>query len=190
MAGKAVNGTSDDGERTGSVTRSVRGHGKKGSAASASVNGSGKSRSRYAKKAAAPSPIVTQEMIEAERALLLAEKQAQLEEVLDRHDDLIRECFHMEHFRLMASFNPVESKQDNSPVFREVRCILAASIHRPLQSLTSINPNMTWSNMLLLLRAHHVKHAGLTTNVKRLSPQHPRYLRLLLSVRQRSRRRN
>lgn len=121
MAGKAVNGTSDDGERTGSVTRSVRGHGKKGSAASASVNGSGKSRSRYAKKAAAPSPIVTQEMIEAERALLLAEKQAQLEEVLDRHDDLIRECFHMEHFRLMASFNPVESKQDNSPVFREYK---------------------------------------------------------------------
>ena len=91
MSGKAVNGTSDDGERNGSVTRSVRGHGKKGSAASASVNGNGKSRYKnYAKKAAAPSSVITQEMIEAERAVLLAEKQAQLEEVLDRHDDLVR----------------------------------------------------------------------------------------------------
>lgn len=94
MSGKAVNGTSADGERNGSVTRSVRGHGKKGSAASASVNGSGKPRYRnYAKKAAAPSAVVTQEMIEAERAVLLAEKQAQLEEVLDRHDDLVRSLF-------------------------------------------------------------------------------------------------
>jgi helicase SWR1 len=91
MSGKAVNGTSDNSERNGSVTSSVRGYGKKGRTASASVNGSGKSRYRnYAKKAAALSSVVTQEMIEAERAVLLAEKQVQLEEVLDRHDDLVR----------------------------------------------------------------------------------------------------
>ncbi|TFK65612.1 hypothetical protein BDN72DRAFT_773068 [Pluteus cervinus] len=44
--------------------------------------------------------------VETQRAALVAQKQAQLEGVYDRHDTLVREIFHMENFRMMVGFNP------------------------------------------------------------------------------------
>ncbi|KAJ7658539.1 SNF2 family N-terminal domain-containing protein [Mycena rosella] len=76
----------------------------------------GKGKASKAKKARAPA--VTPAKMEAERAALLAEKQTQLAAVLDRHDDLIREKFHMETFLMMVDYNPEVAKQDDSKVFQ------------------------------------------------------------------------
>ncbi|KAG5638439.1 hypothetical protein H0H81_012656 [Sphagnurus paluster] len=56
---------------------------------------------------------VTQETLEAERANLIAEKQAQLEAVVDTHDSLVREMFHTEKF-LILDYNPEEAKHEDT----------------------------------------------------------------------------
>ncbi|KAF9529813.1 SNF2 family N-terminal domain-containing protein [Crepidotus variabilis] len=61
------------------------------------------------------------EVLETERSELLAEKQALLGGVSDRHDDLVRELFHMQNFVYMVGYNPVEAKADNSAVFNEFK---------------------------------------------------------------------
>ncbi|KDQ56398.1 hypothetical protein JAAARDRAFT_311064 [Jaapia argillacea MUCL 33604] len=61
------------------------------------------------------------EELEAKRASLVTARQAELESVLDRHDSLVREAFHMEKFVTLISYNPKEAKEDQSPVFREYK---------------------------------------------------------------------
>ncbi|TRM68940.1 SNF2 family N-terminal domain-containing protein [Schizophyllum amplum] len=52
------------------------------------------------------------------RDTLIADRQTRLVEIRDRHDDLVREMFHMEKFRLMHLYEPEKAKQDNSEVFQ------------------------------------------------------------------------
>ncbi|KAG6335821.1 hypothetical protein ID866_3257, partial [Astraeus odoratus] len=64
---------------------------------------------------------VTEEDVARERARLLVERQTQLDKVLNRHDDLIREKFHLDHFVTLLEFNPVVAKRDDSIVFQEYK---------------------------------------------------------------------
>ncbi|KAJ6593261.1 SNF2 family N-terminal domain-containing protein [Mycena capillaripes] len=66
-------------------------------------------------------PAVTPADIEAERTALLSEKQTELAAVLDRHDNLIREKFHMDTFVMMVDYNPEVAKQDDSKVFQDYK---------------------------------------------------------------------
>ncbi|KAF8828735.1 hypothetical protein HHX47_DHR3000061 [Lentinula edodes] len=52
---------------------------------------------------------------------LIAEKEAELTQIYEGHDSLVREAFHMEHFRMMLSYNPAEAKQDHSAVFQNYK---------------------------------------------------------------------
>ncbi|KAJ7496688.1 SNF2 family N-terminal domain-containing protein [Mycena latifolia] len=83
---------------------------------SSKSKGKGKAKSKKARP-----PAVTPAKMEAERAALLAEKQAQLAAVLDRHDDLIREKFHMESFLMMVDYDPEVAKKDDSKVFQNYK---------------------------------------------------------------------
>ncbi|KAJ6590080.1 SNF2 family N-terminal domain-containing protein [Mycena vulgaris] len=83
---------------------------------SSKSKGKGKAKSKKARP-----PTVTPAKIEAERTALLAEKQTQLAAVLDRHDDLIREKFHMESFIMMVDYNPEVAKKDDSQVFQNYK---------------------------------------------------------------------
>ncbi|KAJ3789652.1 SNF2 family N-terminal domain-containing protein [Lentinula aff. detonsa] len=58
---------------------------------------------------------------ENRRNLLISEKEAELTQIYEGHDSLVREAFHMEHFRMMLSYDPVEAKQDNSAVFQHYK---------------------------------------------------------------------
>ncbi|KAI0067575.1 hypothetical protein BV25DRAFT_1904841 [Artomyces pyxidatus] len=59
--------------------------------------------------------------VEAERLALLREKQAVLDRIEDRHDDLIREAFHLEKFRTLVAYDPKDAKRDTSAVFQEFK---------------------------------------------------------------------
>ncbi|KAJ3896154.1 SNF2 family N-terminal domain-containing protein [Lentinula edodes] len=52
---------------------------------------------------------------------LIAEKEAELTQIYEGHDSLVREAFHMEHFRMMLSYNPAVPKQDHSAVFQNYK---------------------------------------------------------------------
>ncbi|KAJ7503144.1 SNF2 family N-terminal domain-containing protein [Mycena galericulata] len=80
-----------------------------------------KSKSKSKNASASRVPVVTPAKIEAERVALVSEKQAQLVGVLDQHDDLVREMFHMETFLMMVDYNPEVAKQDESQVFRNYK---------------------------------------------------------------------
>lgn len=59
-----------------------------------------------------------------ERASLLAERQQLLDQVLDKHDDLVREKFHLENFVTLLGYDPAFAKHDDSVVFREYKAKL------------------------------------------------------------------
>ncbi|KZT41874.1 hypothetical protein SISSUDRAFT_1058993 [Sistotremastrum suecicum HHB10207 ss-3] len=59
--------------------------------------------------------------IERARADLLQDKQRQLEHILDKHDDLLRESFHLEKFVTLVSYDPKVAKEDNSSVFLQYK---------------------------------------------------------------------
>ncbi|KIJ66026.1 hypothetical protein HYDPIDRAFT_87154, partial [Hydnomerulius pinastri MD-312] len=63
----------------------------------------------------------SEEDVAAERTALLAEKQAELDGVLDRHDDMVREVFHLEKFVTLLGYDPRVAKQDDSVVFQEYK---------------------------------------------------------------------
>ncbi|KNZ81238.1 Helicase SWR1 [Termitomyces sp. J132] len=77
-----------------------------------------------AKQGGSQKVTVVQEVFEAEREDLISQKQKQLQTVVDRHDTLVREMFHMDHFINMVSFNPKEAKTDNSKVFQNYKTSL------------------------------------------------------------------
>ncbi|KAJ6631434.1 SNF2 family N-terminal domain-containing protein [Mycena sp. CBHHK59/15] len=86
------------------------------------IRKSGKSKGKgKAKSKTARTPTAIPAKIETERAALLAEKQAQLTTVLDKHDTLIREKFHMETFLMMVGYDPETAKQDDSQVFQNYK---------------------------------------------------------------------
>ncbi|KAF5383501.1 hypothetical protein D9757_006140 [Collybiopsis confluens] len=51
----------------------------------------------------------------------IEEKEREAKEIYDRHDDLVRQAFHMQHFRNMLTYDPAEAKQDNSAVFQNYK---------------------------------------------------------------------
>ncbi|KAL0955645.1 hypothetical protein HGRIS_001875 [Hohenbuehelia grisea] len=63
----------------------------------------------------------SEEMVAAERSAMIAQRQAELETLNDRHDSMVRELFHMDRFRIMTAYDPVQAKQDESPVFHEFK---------------------------------------------------------------------
>ncbi|KAJ7099423.1 SNF2 family N-terminal domain-containing protein [Mycena belliarum] len=134
--------------------------------------GKGKTKVKSAKP---PELALTPAKIEAERTALLAEKQAQLAVVLDRHDDLIREKFHMENFRMMVDYDPQVAKQDDSKVYQDYK-----SQHDLLETATlpSMSPRKTRSSYagLLSLAGPSASFPSLSTastpaaSLSRLSP--------------------
>ncbi|KAF8058773.1 SNF2 family N-terminal domain-containing protein [Lyophyllum atratum] len=81
----------------------------------------GKAQAKSRQKGPKKSTVVTEGMLEAERANLIAEKQGRLETVLDSHDDLVRELFHMENFIMMLGYDPSEAKSDTTQVFQNYK---------------------------------------------------------------------
>ncbi|KAI0686705.1 SNF2 family N-terminal domain-containing protein [Cytidiella melzeri] len=59
-----------------------------------------------------------EEKLKQERERLIRERQGDVNEVLNKHDDLLRELFHLEKFVSLLSFNPQEAKKDTSQVFQ------------------------------------------------------------------------
>ncbi|KDQ28332.1 hypothetical protein PLEOSDRAFT_1112957 [Pleurotus ostreatus PC15] len=64
---------------------------------------------------------VAGDVLDAETSVLLAERQQAMESIHDRHDTLVRELFHMVHFRNMLAYDPAEAKWDNSLVFQQFK---------------------------------------------------------------------
>ncbi|EGO00777.1 hypothetical protein SERLA73DRAFT_178711, partial [Serpula lacrymans var. lacrymans S7.3] len=55
----------------------------------------------------------------SQRSSTIAEKQAELDQILYDHDAMIRELFHLEKFVTLLGFDPKVAKEDNSAVFQE-----------------------------------------------------------------------
>ncbi|VDC05103.1 unnamed protein product [Peniophora sp. CBMAI 1063] len=66
-----------------------------------------------------PSGSTTPEVIARERDTLLKTKQAELDQLFDRHDDLVREKFHLDRFVTLVSYNHEEAKADTSEVWQK-----------------------------------------------------------------------
>ncbi|KAH0829138.1 putative helicase SWR1 [Lanmaoa asiatica] len=70
---------------------------------------------------------VSEEQVARERTQLLVERQAELDGVLDRHDDMVRvmpfvrEVFHLEQFVTLLEYDPKVAKKDDSMVFQEYK---------------------------------------------------------------------
>lgn len=56
-----------------------------------------------------------------EKDELIKERQDELIKVLDKHDDLVREQFHLEKYVSLLWYDPVDAKKDQSPVFLEYK---------------------------------------------------------------------
>ncbi|EKM53630.1 uncharacterized protein PHACADRAFT_211303 [Phanerochaete carnosa HHB-10118-sp] len=61
------------------------------------------------------------EELQEERQRLVEERQNEAARALDRHDDLLRESFHLQRFGLLTSYDPKEAKADNSDVFLQFK---------------------------------------------------------------------
>ncbi|KDR75528.1 hypothetical protein GALMADRAFT_247988 [Galerina marginata CBS 339.88] len=122
MSGNGINGSAAE---TGGGRASVARNGRGGSGRSGFnhgrdvvVNGNRKARI----KAQSVQPLeLPQEKLGPEQTALLAKKQVQLESIVDKHDDLVRELFHMENFTMMLSFDPAEAKMEQSTIFRDYK---------------------------------------------------------------------
>ncbi|KAG6872516.1 hypothetical protein C0995_009206 [Termitomyces sp. Mi166 len=105
----------------GSKSQEAKGHGHLGGG---SGSKQGRTRGKAKQGNSQKITVVTQEVLEAEREDLISQKQKQLQTVVDRHDTLVREMFHMDHFINMVGFNPKEAKTDNSKVFQNYKTSL------------------------------------------------------------------
>lgn len=52
---------------------------------------------------------------------MLLERQAKLDQIMDTHDTMVREVFHLEKFVTLIEYNPTIAKQDNSIVFQKYK---------------------------------------------------------------------
>ncbi|KAG0708694.1 SNF2 family N-terminal domain-containing protein [Suillus ampliporus] len=64
---------------------------------------------------------VSQEDVAVERTTMLLERQAELDQIMDKHDTMVREVFHLEKFVTLIEYDPTTAKQDNSIVFQEYK---------------------------------------------------------------------
>ncbi|KAG6849401.1 hypothetical protein H0H93_008758 [Arthromyces matolae] len=76
--------------------------------------------------------VVTQEVLQAEREDLISQKRQQLHTVVDRHDTLVREMFHMDHFKMMVKYDPAIAKTDNTKVFQNYKSSLYSLVDEPV----------------------------------------------------------
>ncbi|KAF7289282.1 hypothetical protein MIND_01389800 [Mycena indigotica] len=81
-----------------------------------SAKGKGKARAVDAAQ-----PVASTSYVDGARLALISEKEAELAAVIDRHDDLVREQFHLEKFKRMVEYDPRAAKQDDSPVFQHYK---------------------------------------------------------------------
>ncbi|GAA6000691.1 hypothetical protein JCM10207_004611 [Rhodosporidiobolus poonsookiae] len=65
-----------------------------------------------------PTRAFTQDEIEAWRTAQVDLKQGELATIVDRHDDYVRELFHLDRFVTLIGFDPAVAKSDRSDVFR------------------------------------------------------------------------
>lgn len=85
------------------------------------VDRKGKGKAREGVNGTVQHAVGAGEVLDAETSALLAERQREMETIHDRHDTLVRELFHMVHFRNMLAYDPVEAKRDNSLVFQQFK---------------------------------------------------------------------
>ncbi|KAH7911372.1 hypothetical protein BJ138DRAFT_1006723, partial [Hygrophoropsis aurantiaca] len=64
---------------------------------------------------------ITSEDIAIKRSAMLAERQNELDSILDTHDTMVREVFHLEKFVTLLGYDPKIAKTDNSFVFQEYK---------------------------------------------------------------------
>ncbi|OAX42813.1 hypothetical protein K503DRAFT_732939 [Rhizopogon vinicolor AM-OR11-026] len=79
------------------------------------VNGHGHNGRNGARQA------VSQVDIAVERTTMLLERQAELDQIMDKHDTMVREVFHLEKFVTLIEYDPIVAKKDNSIVFQEYK---------------------------------------------------------------------
>lgn len=60
-------------------------------------------------------------MLQEERNQLIEQKQREAARVFEKHDDLLRESFHLQRFGLLTSYDPKEAKTDDSDVFLQFK---------------------------------------------------------------------
>ncbi|KAF7350945.1 Helicase SWR1 [Mycena sanguinolenta] len=115
-----------------------------------------------AKSKKSSAPKVTPAKLEEERNTLLSEKQSELAAVVDRHDDLLREKFHLETYVMMVDYDPEVAKQDGSQVFQDFK-----SRHDLLDTVapTSASPRKTRSSHAAILNG-----AGSSTSLPIAGP--------------------
>ncbi|KAG1824364.1 uncharacterized protein BJ212DRAFT_1475674 [Suillus subaureus] len=65
--------------------------------------------------------LVSQEDVAVERTTMLLERQAELDQIMDTHDAMVREAFHLEKFVTLIEYDPTIAKQDKSIVFQEYK---------------------------------------------------------------------
>ncbi|KAH7925305.1 hypothetical protein BV22DRAFT_1034199 [Leucogyrophana mollusca] len=63
----------------------------------------------------------TNEAVATERSRMLVERQTELDNILDTHDSMVREVFHLEKFVTLLGYDPKIAKEDNSFVFQEYK---------------------------------------------------------------------
>ncbi|KAG8903550.1 swr1 complex component, partial [Tulasnella sp. 403] len=63
----------------------------------------------------------SKETIEKKKEDMLLQRRQDLTKILDLHDDLVREAFHLEKFVTLVSYDPKVAKDDKSAVFEEYR---------------------------------------------------------------------
>ncbi|KAF9494191.1 hypothetical protein BDN71DRAFT_1449310 [Pleurotus eryngii] len=85
------------------------------------VDRKGKGKAREAVNGTVQHAAGAGEVLDAETSAPLAERQREMETIHDRHDTLVRELFHMVHFRNMLAYDPVEAKRDTSLVFQQFK---------------------------------------------------------------------
>ncbi|KAG1746455.1 hypothetical protein EDB19DRAFT_358254 [Suillus lakei] len=65
--------------------------------------------------------LVLQEDVAVERTTMLLARQTELDQIMDTHDTMVREVFHLEKFVTLIEYDPTVAKQDNSIVFQEYK---------------------------------------------------------------------
>lgn len=76
-----------------------------------------------------PEPL-TEEGIPVYKQKLLEDRQRSLDKVVEDHDTLVRELFHLDKFKLMSDYDPVEAKKDQSEVFQQVSSVTVTRLVR------------------------------------------------------------
>ncbi|KAF5357404.1 hypothetical protein D9758_005953 [Tetrapyrgos nigripes] len=113
--------------RTGSTTTHVN------QGESEKHDGGGSSESLGGKTEA-----VSSKQMNKRKEMTLVKKQSDLESVYQEHDTLVREMFHMEHFRSMLGYDPEEAKKDDSAVFLNYRAMSYDLLDKTASMSTSV----------------------------------------------------